>query len=231
MNNQDLNEIKKFDAMASHWWDLDGPCKPLHELNPIRLGFIQSQCNLHQQPIVDVGCGGGILTEALSRFSPNVVGIDLAEQAIQVAKTHAEHLTTPPQYELSTAEAYAEAHPEAFSVVTCMELIEHVPDPVSLLKALGVLLKPNGDLFISTLNRTPKAFLQAIIGAEYLLRLLPIGTHDYKRFIRPSEIAEWIKDTGLTIQSIRGIQYHLFSKSFSLTHNVDVNYVMHLRKA
>lgn len=232
MENIDQHEVQKFDQMAAQWWDLEGPCKPLHQLNPIRLGFIQSQCNLHQQSILDVGCGGGILTEALSRFSDDVVGLDQAEHALQAARSHAETtgLKTPPHYVHSTAETYAMEHPQRFSVITCMELLEHVPDPAGLLKALVTLLKPGGDLFLSTLNRTPKAFLQAIIGAEYLLRLLPVGTHDYKRFIRPSEIAAWVRDLGLHIQTIKGLQYHVFSKTFTLTGNVDVNYVMHLKK-
>lgn len=230
--NIDENEVKKFDAMATHWWDPQGPCRPLHQLNPVRLGFIQSRCSLHNQPILDVGCGGGILTEALSQFSPDVIGLDQAQEALNVAKAHAHDLPTPPQYVLSTAEAFAEQRPGQFSVITCMELLEHVPDPAGLLAALTTLLKPQGDLFISTLNRTPMAFLQAIVGAEYLLRILPVGTHDYHRFIKPSEIADWIKtqNLGLSIQAIRGMQYHVLSHTFSLSNKVDVNYVMHLKK-
>lgn len=232
MLNIDTDEVQKFDNMAADWWDPQGPCKPLHQLNPVRLHFIQTQCNLHEKTILDVGCGGGILTEALSRFSAQVIGLDQSEQALKIAQAHAqaEGLHPAPQYIHATAEAYAEQHPQRFSVITCMELLEHVPDPASLLKALDTLLKPEGDLFISTLNRTPKAFLQAIIGAEYCLRLLPIGTHDYHRFIKPSEIAEWIKNGDLTIQAIRGMKYHVLTKTFSLSRNVDVNYVMHLKK-
>jgi 2-polyprenyl-6-hydroxyphenyl methylase/3-demethylubiquinone-9 3-methyltransferase len=228
--NTDDKEVQKFNLMAAHWWDPEGPCKPLHQLNPVRMAYIQSCCDLQQKTILDVGCGGGILTETMSRFSPHVVGIDLARDTLQAAKVHAQDLPTPPRYEEASGEAYAALHPEAFSIVTCMELLEHVPDPVSLLRALTTLLKPGGDLFLSTVNRTPKAFVQAIIGAEYLLRILPIGTHDYQRFIKPSEIATWIKGLGLKIVSLRGIQYHLLSRTFSLSSKVDVNYVVHLKK-
>lgn len=230
MTNIDTAEIQKFDQMATEWWDPNGPCKPLHLLNPVRLAFIQSQTSLTGQIILDVGCGGGILSESLSQFSPHVIGLDQAESALEAAKAHAAELPNPPEYHLSTAEAFAETHPGAFSVITCMELLEHVPDPKSLLAALSTLLKPGGDLFLSTINRTPKAFMEAIVGAEYVLKLLPIGTHDYQRFLKPSEIAQAIQDLDLHIEAIRGIQYHLLSQTFSLTQKVDVNYVMHLKK-
>jgi len=228
--NVDLTEIEKFDEIASQWWDPEGPCKPLHDLNPHRLDFIQSSCLLPNQTILDVGCGGGILTEALSQVSSHVWGIDQAPKALEVAKKHAASLLHPPHYELSTVEAFAEKYPAHFDVITCMELLEHVPDPLSVIGACATLLKPGGDIFFSTLNRTTKAFLQAIIGAEYCLKLLPKGTHDYARFIRPSELTEWARSQKLILKNISGIQYHLLRKTFSLCADVSVNYLIHFQR-
>ncbi len=228
--NVDQEEVQKFDAMATNWWDLDGPCKPLHDLNPIRLEFIQSCCDLKDKVLLDIGCGGGILTESLSAFSKEVTGIDQSAQALKAAIEHGIQLDNPPQYVLSTAEDYANKHPQAHDVIVCLEMLEHVPDPSSIIAACQKLLKPGGHLFFSTLNRTPKAFLQAIIGAEYLLRLLPRGTHDYDKFIRPSELANWARPYGFKLQCVKGIEYHLFSKRYTLSEDVSVNYLMHFIK-
>lgn len=229
MTNVDPQEINQFDKIAHQWWDPQGPCKPLHELNPLRLSFIQSACPLIDCPILDIGCGGGILTETLSQFSSQVVGIDCSTKALQVAKSHAQMLN-PPRYELASAETFAQHHAQQFTLITCMELLEHVPDPASLIQACATLLKPNGHLFFSTLNRTPQSFLQAIIGAEYLLKWLPKGTHDYQRFIRPSELAQWGKLASLTLKQIKGISYRLSSQTFYLSNNVSVNYLMYFCK-
>lgn len=228
--NIDQQELTKFDDMAAHWWDPQGPCKPLHDLNPLRLSFIQSCCALDNQPILDIGCGGGILTERLSHFSPTVIGIDLAPKVLAVAQAHAKDLPTPPQYVCRSAEDFAAENPAQFSVITCMELLEHVPEPLSVIQACATLLKPGGDLFLSTLNRTPKAFLYAIIGAEYILNVLPRGTHDYERFIRPSEMAQWARRQNLHLKHIKGIQVSLWGQRYSLSDDVSVNYLIHFRK-
>lgn len=228
--NVDFEEVKKFDDMAKYWWDQNGPCQPLHLLNPIRLAFIQSCCDLSHKEVVDVGCGGGILTEALSSFSNKVVGIDQATQALDVATLHAKDLKNPPSYVCTTVEAYTSTHPAQFDVLTCMEMLEHVPDPVAVIAACAKLVKPGGSLFFSTLNRTPKAFLFAIVGAEYVLRMLPQGTHRYDRFIRPSELAAWAESADLSIKHIKGLKYHPFDKTFSLSSDVSVNYLLHCQK-
>lgn len=228
--NVDFEEVRKFDEMAKYWWDPKGPCQPLHLLNPVRLAFIQTHCILPQKAIIDVGCGGGILTEALSTFAKNVVGLDQSTQALAVAKEHGATLKTPPQYICTTVEAYAAEHPEAFDVLTCLELIEHVPDPLETLKACAKLVRSGGDLFFSTLNRTPKAFLMAIVGAEYVLNMIPKGTHRYDRFIRPSELAHWASLSGLEVKHIKGLTYHPFKKAFSLSSDVSVNYLIHCQK-
>jgi 2-polyprenyl-6-hydroxyphenyl methylase/3-demethylubiquinone-9 3-methyltransferase len=228
--NVDTEEIKKFDALAPDWWDTEGPFKPLHDLNPVRLAFIQSYCSLSNQSILDVGCGGGILTETLSHFSPHVVGIDQAPQVLAVAKKHAESLSSPPCYECVAVEDFAAQYPQRFDVITCMELLEHVPDPVLAIGALSQLLKPQGHLFISTINRTPMAFLQAIVGAEYILRILPRGTHDYSRFIRPSEMTQWAQFHNLKAKHIKGFGYRLLNKTFYISEDVSVNYIIHFEK-
>ena len=229
--NIDPIEVQKFDEMAIYWWDKSGPCKPLHDLNPLRLAFIQNHCALANAAVLDIGCGGGILTEALSQFSPHVVGLDQSAKALEVAKEHAKTLNNPPQYELSTAEDFAAKQPNSFDVITCMEMLEHVPDPISIINACHHLLKPGGNLFFSTINRNPKAFLVAIIGAEYVMKLLPRGTHNYERFIKPSELASWTKESGFELKAMKGINYNILSKSFSLSPDVSVNYLMHLQKA
>lgn len=224
------DEVKKFDDMAAHWWDLNGPCKPLHQLNPVRLHFIQNCVRLNHQKVLDVGCGGGILTESLSQWGANVIGIDASQKAIDVAKIHASALTPKPEYACIIAEDYAKAHPAQFDILTCMELIEHVPSPLSLLQALSDLLKPGGHLFMSTLNRTAKSFLMAIVGAEYVLRLLPKGTHEYEKFIRPSELVNWAKRFNLNCETLKGVSYKPLQKAFELSNDLDVNYLIHFTK-
>lgn len=230
VENVDFEEIKKFDEMANHWWDPKGPCQPLHQLNPVRLAFIQSCCALSQKAVIDIGCGGGILTEALSTFSKRVVGIDQSKQALAVANEHAATRNLRPEYYCTTVEKYAENNSGEFDILTCLELLEHVPDPLETVKACAALVRPGGDLFFSTLNRTPKAFLLAIVGAEYVLNMLPKGTHRYDRFIRPSELAQWANISGLEVKHITGLDYQPFKKAFALSSDVSVNYLIHCQK-
>lgn len=228
--NVDPAEVQKFEAMAAHWWQPEGPCKPLHDINPVRLSFIQSCCDLSQKKILDIGCGGGILTESLSAFSKHVIGLDQSADALKVARDHGIALENPPQYVLATAEDFALSHAQQFDIITCLELLEHVPSPSSIISCASQLLKPKGHLILSTLNRTPKSFVQAILGAEYILRLLPRGTHHFEKFIRPSELAKWAEPYGLTLKAIKGITYHLLSKHYTLSEDVSVNYLMHFVK-
>lgn len=229
--NVDFDEVKKFDAMANYWWDLHGPCQPLHLLNPIRLTFIHTHCTLMNKRVIDVGCGGGILTEQLSRTAAHVVGIDQSEAAIAVATQHAACLPHPPAYHLATVEDYAATHSEAFDVLTCLELLEHVPDPLSTIRACAQLVKPGGDLFFSTLNRTSHAFWLAIVGAEYVFNLLPRGTHRYDRFIRPSELTQWLQEADVHSRHIQGLTYAPIAKNFRLTRDVRVNYILHCQRS
>ena len=194
--NVDPAEVAKFNALASSWWDLEGESKPLHDLNPHRLAFIQTHCNLDNQLAIDVGCGGGILTEALVKAGANTTGIDMGEMALKVAKLHALDNELTIDYQHITVEDKAAQSSEQYDVVTCMEMLEHVPDPVSVIQACAKLVKPGGHLFFSTLNRHPKAYLLAVLGAEYVMNMLPKGTHDYQRFIRPSEMAKWCRQAG-----------------------------------
>lgn len=229
--NVDAAEVAKFDALANSWWDLEGESKPLHQINPIRLDFIQQQCELANKQAIDVGCGGGILTEALAKASANTTGIDMAETALKIAKLHALEAEISINYEQITAEQKAQQSPQQFDVVTCMEMLEHVPDPASVIQACADLVTPEGDVFFSTLNRHPKAYLLAVLGAEYIMNMLPKGTHDYKQFIKPSELAKWCRQSGLQVCSIKGISYSPISRSFSLSDDVDVNYLVHCRRA
>jgi 2-polyprenyl-6-hydroxyphenyl methylase/3-demethylubiquinone-9 3-methyltransferase len=228
--NVDPAEIAKFEALAERWWDPQGEFRPLHELNPLRLEFVRSRAALAGARVLDVGCGGGILTEALAAEGATVTGIDLAETPLRIAELHALERNVTVDYCLESVESHAAAHPGHYDVVTCMELLEHVPQPQATVARLAELLKPGGQLFVSTLNRNPKAFLLAILGAEYVLGLLPRGTHDYERFIRPSELARWARASGLTLGSIAGLVYDPFTRRFRMGADTDVNYVVHFVK-
>lgn len=229
-HNVDPNEVAKFEALASSWWDLEGQSKPLHEINPLRLGYIADRCRLKAANVIDVGCGGGILSEALAKSGANVTGIDMGDMPLDIAKLHAMESGLQIHYQQSTAEAMASTHAQEFDVVTCLEMLEHVPDPAAIIKACAQLVKPGGDVFFSTLNRHPKAYLLAIVGAEYVMNMLPRGTHDYTRFIRPAELASWCRQADLKVENISGMSYNPFSREFSLSKDVKVNYLVHCRK-
>lgn len=223
--NVDPNEIAKFAERASDWWDTHGKFKTLHDINPLRLQFIQEHSQLAGKTIVDIGCGGGILTEALAKTGATVTGIDLERHALAAARKHAEISKLNITYLEQSAEKLAEQHPQQFDIVVCMELLEHVPNPKSIVNACAKLVKPGGKVFLSTLNRTPKSYLFAIIGAEYVMQLLPRGTHDYERFIKPSELDEWARRADLTLQAMRGIVYNPVNKTYKLSPDVAVNYL------
>ena len=228
--NFDKSEIQQFDALASSWWDTEGPCKPLHELNPLRVQFIQEQSPVYGKNILDVGCGGGILTEALSQLGAKLKGIDLAPHSIEVAIQHASINALSIEYDCIAIEDFAKKETALFDIITCMELLEHVPDPESIIASIATLLKPGGHAFFSTIHRTPKAFLHAIVGAEYLLKLLPKGTHQYQKFIRPSELKRTLERHGLRAQRMQGITYHPLQRRYTLTADCQVNYMMHFIK-
>ena len=234
-SNVDSAEVAKFDAMAQRWWDPQGPSKPLHDLNPLRLQYIDRAVSLDGKLVVDVGCGGGILSEAMARAGARVLGIDLSQACLDVARLHAldagidasrERL----DYRAVSAEALAREQPAHFDAVTCMELLEHVPDPASMLAALASLVRPGGEVIVSTLNRHPRAFAVAIIGAEYIARVLPRGTHDYLKFIRPSELARWGRAAGLGLLDVTGISYNPLMRSFRLSADTTVNYLARFRR-
>ena len=228
--NVDPSEIAKFDALASSWWDLEGESKPLHDINPLRLEFISKQCSLDNKHVIDVGCGGGILSEALARSGAKTTGIDMGEMALNVAKLHALESELSIDYQHITAEEKAQQSAQSYDLATCMEMLEHVPDPLSIIQACADLVKPGGDLFFSTLNRHPKAYLLAVLGAEYVMNMLPKGTHDYKRFIKPSELAKWCRQAGLQVSQIKGISYNPLNQAFKLSDDVTVNYLLHCKK-
>ncbi len=228
--NVDAAELSKFDALASRWWDPDGDFRPLHEINPLRLDWIRKHVDLRGKRVVDIGCGGGILTEAMADAGADVLGIDMAEAPLSVARLHKAESGADVSYERTTAEALAEARPADFDVVTCLEMIEHVPDPAMIVNACRDLVKPGGHVFFSTINRNPKSFLFAIVGAEYVLRLLPKGTHEYRKLIRPSELDEWSRAAGLDLRDSIGLQYNPFTKNYSLGGNLDVNYLMYYQR-
>lgn len=225
-HNVDVGEIGKFSDLAHSWWDLDGPFKPLHQINPLRLGLVQRHVQLDQARVLDVGCGGGILSESMARAGAQVVGIDMAEKSLKVARLHALEHDVPLEYRLQSVEDLAAAAPASFDVVTCMEMLEHVPSPDSIIAACARLVKPGGHVFFSTINRTPKAWLLAIVGAEYVLGWLPRGTHEYSRFLKPAEIALTARGEGLHLQEICGMSYNPLNTQYSLSGDTDVNYLM-----
>jgi 2-polyprenyl-6-hydroxyphenyl methylase/3-demethylubiquinone-9 3-methyltransferase len=229
-HNIDPQEIAKFDALASRWWDPNSEFKPLHDINPLRLDYIASKGELAGKKVLDVGCGGGILAESLALRGADVCGIDMAESSLAVARLHLIESGAQVDYRCLTAEQLAEQEPGHYDVVTCMELLEHVPDPASLVNACATLVKPDGQVFFSTINRNPKAYLFAVIGAEYLLKLLPKGTHDFARFIRPSELDGWIRTAGLSLREIIGMSYNPLTRQYSLGKDIDVNYIIHSTK-
>jgi 2-polyprenyl-6-hydroxyphenyl methylase/3-demethylubiquinone-9 3-methyltransferase len=233
--NADPIELAKFDSLAQSWWDPRGPSKPLHDLNPLRLSYVErimaaTATPLAQARVVDVGCGGGILSESMARTGADVLGIDLARGVLEVAELHALEASVTVRYRMLAAEALALEQPQAFDLVTCMEMLEHVPDPAATLGALAALVKPGGNIVVSTLNRTPQAFLIAILGAEYIARVLPRGTHEYLKFIRPSELAAWGRETGLELLDLTGIAHNPLTRSFSFATNPSVNYLAHFRR-
>ncbi len=230
-DNADPTELAKFASLAQNWWDPKGPSGPLHELNPLRLDYVGRISPLEGKHVLDVGCGGGILSESMARAGARVLGIDLARAVLDVAELHALEGGVAVEYRAVSAEALAAERPGAFDVVTCMELLEHVPDPAAVLTALAALVRPDGDVIVSTLNRGPRSFAVAILGAEYLARVLPRGTHDYLKFIRPSELARWGRDAGLELKDLTGIGYNPLTRSFSLSTDTRVNYLAHFRRA
>ena len=231
MSNVDQSEIDKFSALAHRWWDPTSEFKPLHAINPLRLGWIESVTSLTGKKVLDVGCGGGILAESLSKAGGIVTGIDLSNKALKVAELHQLESNTSVQYRSISAEDLAKQEPENYDVVTCMEMLEHVPDPSSVVQACATLCKPGGSIFFSTLNRNPKSYLFSIIGAEYILKLLPKGTHEYDKFIKPSELANFTRQAGLELLEIKGMTYNPLTQIYRLGSDMDVNYMIATRKS
>jgi 2-polyprenyl-6-hydroxyphenyl methylase/3-demethylubiquinone-9 3-methyltransferase len=229
--NIDDSERDRFDTIASAWWDPEGPFRPLHDLNPARLRFVAERAELAGREVLDVGCGGGILSESLARKGARVTGIDVAPRVLATAKLHLHESELEIDYREQTVEDLALEHPARFDVVTCMEMLEHVPDPSSIIASVEALLQPGGHAFFSTLNRTPLAFALGIVGAEHIARLLPRGTHRYDRFIRPSELSAWLREAGLVYREITGLHYNPVTRSVMLGGNVRVNYLVHAEKS
>lgn len=228
-SNVDHSEIGKFDELASRWWDPESEFRPLHEINPLRLAWIEKQAGMSGKNVIDVGCGGGILAESMAARGAEVTGIDMAPSPLQVAKLHLKESGQQVDYQQSTAEHMASEHAGQFDIVTCMEMLEHVPDPASVVEACMRLAKPGGWVFLSTINRNPKSFAMAIFGAEYVLNLLPKGTHEYAKFIRPSELSGWCRTAGLELKEMIGLHYNPFTRNYSLAPGVDVNYLISCR--
>ena len=228
--NIDPAEIKKFEDLASRWWDKQGEFKALHEMNPIRLNFINTGSPLEGLTVCDIGCGGGILSEAMAQCGAKVTGTDMGKAPLSVARLHAMESDLDIDYQQITAEELAQQKPAEFDVISCMEMLEHVPDPASIINACFTLLKPGGSVYFSTINRNPKSYLFAIVGAEYVMRMLPHGTHDYAKFIKPSELDEWARSAGLKLLNLKGVIYNPFTCLFSQSQDVDVNYMVHYKR-
>jgi len=229
--NVDPQEIAKFEELAERWWDPNSEFRPLHQINPLRLNYIDERVNLPGKTVIDIGCGGGLVSEGMARRGATVTGIDLGEAPLSVARLHAEKEGMQVEYLKIPAEQIAAERAGQYDAVTCLEMLEHVPDPASVIAACAQLLKPGGKVFFSTINRNPKSFLFAIVGAEYVLRLLPRGTHEYKKFIRPSELAGWCRDAGLQVVDTTGMTYNPLTEVYRLGRDVDVNYLMYAVKA
>lgn len=230
LTNIDPDEIEKFNRISDHWWDLSGEMKSLHDINPLRVGYIKSRRTLDGLNILDVGCGGGILSEALAFAGAHVTGIDMALSPLRSARAHLNVSGLKIDYQQSTVENWARNNPDAYDMVTCMELIEHVPDPCSVVISCARLIKPGGDIFFATINKTLKAFIYIIIGGEYILKILPRKTHQFDRFIKPSEMDRWSKQAGLTRMDFTGMHYNLITKKYRLGGDLSVNYLMHFKK-
>lgn len=229
--NIDRSEIAKFEALASRWWDKESEFKPLHDINPLRANWIDERSPVAEKKVLDVGCGGGILSESMAQRGAHVTGIDMGEAPLAVAQLHSLETGVEVSYQQNTAEDMAVQHAGEYDIVTCLEMLEHVPDPSSVIRACTDLVKPGGHVYFSTINRNPKAYLFAVLGAEYLLKLLPKGTHDYSKFIRPSELCNWVREAGLELQTMTGMTYNPFTKHYRLNDNdVDVNYMIYARK-
>ena len=231
IENLDHDEVNKFDELAAKWWDREGEFKPLHQINPLRVGFIKERSTLEGKKVLDVGCGGGILAQALGELGAEVTGIDASEKTIGVAKSHSELIKSDVKIFQQTIEEFVSSNPEAkFDVITCLEMLEHVPSPGDIINSCSKILNDNGDIFFSTINRNPKSYLFAVIGAEYVLNLLPKGTHEYEKFIKPSELAKWIRDAGLTTQETIGLSYNPLTDNYWLGKDIQVNYMVHAKR-
>ena len=229
--NLDQEEVNKFDELASKWWDEEGEFKPLHQINPLRVNFIEERSVLKGKKILDVGCGGGILAEAMGQLGGEVTGIDASPNTIGVAKAHSKSVNSGVIYKQKTIEEFIATNPdEKFDVITCLEMLEHVPSPLGVIQSCSSLLNDGGDIFFSTINRNPKSYLFAVIGAEYILNLLPKGTHDYEKFIKPSELAGWIRNSGLTTKETIGLSYNPITNNYWLGKDIQVNYMVHAKK-
>lgn len=230
VQNIDRGELAKFEAIASRWWDPESEFRPLHDINPLRLNYIDERCSLSGKKVIDIGCGGGILSESMAKRGAIVTGIDMGEAPLSVAKLHMLESGVDVDYRHSTAEAISETEPGSYDIVTCLEMLEHVPDPASVIKACAKLAKPGGHVFFSTINRNPKSFIFAIVGAEYVLNLLPKGTHEFKKLIKPSELSAWSRAARLSVKEVTGMTYNPLMKRYKLGRDSSVNYLIHTHK-